>query len=120
MKLTLRLFTYALLPALLSPVLFASASDADETASSYLKIDKEFSGKCQGLRRGDMRVLINTHVDKIIEYRMIRLLADKRQAGLNRDRIGPGEDNTQKLGCETIDGMEQTWEITSAHFVEDK
>lgn len=92
------------------------AADAGEPRD-YLEIYKEFSGRCQGLRRGDIRMLRNTHPGKTIEYRMIRLLGGLRQASLIEDIIKPGDEG-QKLGCEILDGREQTWEIVRARFVE--
>lgn len=96
--------------------------DSKQTADgnnprSYLEIYKEFDGKCQGLRRGDIRMLRNTHPDKAIEFRMIRLLGGHRQASLIQDVIQPGSEG-QKLGCEMLDDREQTWKIVRARFVE--
>jgi len=107
------------------PLSFTALADdsGDESAAfgdnprSYLEIDKEFSGRCQGLRRGHVRVLRNTHPDKTIEYRLIRLLSDKRQASIIQDTIAP-DDEDQKLGCELLEDREQTWEIVRARFVD--
>ncbi len=90
---------------------------ADKDPASYLEMYKEFSGKCQGLRRGDVRMLRSTHPDKTIEYRLVRLLAGKRQASIIRGEIEPQSEG-QKLGCETLGEREQIWEVTSARFVE--
>lgn len=100
------------------PLSYADKMDAKQAdASSYLEIYKEFNGRCQGLRRGDIRMIRNTHPDKAIEFRMIRLLAGHRQASLIQDTINP-DDEGQKLGCEKLDELEQTWEVVRARFVE--
>ncbi len=96
-----------------------AASEAEaEDAMEYLEIYKEFDGKCQGLRRGDIRMLRNTHPDKKIQFRMVRLLGGHRQASLIQDIIAPGEDNAQRLGCETLDDREQVWNIVRAEYIE--
>lgn len=77
-----------------------------------------FDGGCIGLRRGDMRMIRNTHPSKTIEYRLIRLLGEHRQAGLIRDTIQPGEDNAQQLGCEILGRLEQSWKVVHAEYVE--
>lgn len=110
--------------AFAAPLANAGESNNENNAASgkeavaYLEIYKEFSGKCMGLRRGDMRLLRNTHPDKTIEFRMIRLLDGQRQASIIRDTIAPGSEG-QKLGCELLDDREQTYEITRARFVEE-
>ncbi|MDZ7736828.1 MAG: hypothetical protein U5P41_12570 [Gammaproteobacteria bacterium] len=100
------------------PALAAGGSaGADDSPTGYLEIYKEFDGRCQGLRRGDIRMLRNTHPEKSIEYRLIRLLGDKRQASIIRDTIAPGDEG-QKLGCEMLEDREQTWEIVRAQFTD--
>lgn len=83
----------------------------------FLEQYKEFSGKCMGLRRGDMRMIRNTHPDKAIQFRMVRLLGGQRQASIIRDTIEPGAEG-QKLGCELLDDREQTYEIVQARFAD--
>ncbi len=87
-------------------------------AGSFLRIDARFSSKCSSLRRGKMRYLQNDHPNRVINYRMFRRLMDTRQVGLTADRIAPGEENRQDLGCEMLSGMEQTWHIRRARFQE--
>ncbi len=96
----------------------AQASDKQtEDVSSHLEIYKEFDGRCQGLRRGDARMIRNNHPDKSIKFRMVRILSGQRQPSIIQDTIAPGEDNGQKLGCEKLDDREQNWRIIRAEFV---
>lgn len=120
-----RFLTHWLPTGLLLPVLtffaFAQTVAADskaEDATKYLEIYKEFDGKCQGLRRGDIRMIRNTHPEKKIQFRMVRLLNGRRQASLIQDTIAPGEDNAQRLGCEILDDREQVWKIVRAEYIE--
>lgn len=94
-----------------------TTADPKKEPADYLEIYQEFSGRCMGLRRGDMRMVRNTHPSKVIEYRMVRLLGGHRQASLIQGTITP-EDEGQKLGCELLDDRKQTWEIVRARFVE--
>ena len=95
----------------------SETSTAKEEPIDFLEQYKEFSGKCMGLRRGDMRMIRNTHPEKSIQFRMIRLLGGQRQASIIRDTIEPGAEG-QKLGCETLDDREQTYEIVQARFAD--
>jgi len=126
MKITTNLTSLFLLVTLFAPVM---ASDEPENKqqeaqqpegpAGYLEMTKEFSGKCMGLRRGDMRVLVNNHPDKTIQYRLIRKVAGQRQASIIQDTIKPGSEG-HKLGCELLDDREQTWEIVRAQYVEEE
>jgi len=104
------------LPLAAAPAYPSEQSNADGPAD-YLEMYKEFDGRCQGLRRGDIRMIRNTHPSRSIEFRMVRMLGDKRQASLIRDTIKP-RDEGQRLGCEILDGREQTWKIIRARFVD--
>lgn len=119
-KIFLSLFVFPLV--LLSAYADASkepepSSAENKDAASYLELYSEFNGRCQGLRRGDIRMLRNTHPSKTIEYRMVRLLGGHRQASLIQDTIKPGDEG-QKLGCELLDDRKQTWQVVRATFVE--
>lgn len=99
------------------PAAQASDDPTEENTSSHLEIYKEFDGRCQGLRRGDARMIRNNHPEKSIKYRMVRILNGKRQASIIQDTIAPGEDNGQKLGCEKLGDREQNWRVIRAEFV---
>ncbi len=99
------------------PVAAQASDDQAEDVSSHLEIYKEFDGRCQGLRRGDARMIRNNHPDKSIKYRMVRVLNGKRQASIIQDTIAPGEENGQKLGCEKVSDREQNWRVIRAEFV---
>ncbi len=125
MKITTTLTSLFLLATLLAPAMAADESETKqqeaqqpEGPSGHLEMIKEFSGKCMGLRRGDMRVLISNHPDKTIQYRLIRKLNGQRQASIIQDTIKPGGEG-HKLGCELIDDREQTWEVVRAQYVEE-
>ncbi len=94
---------------------FAAAQD--DQGETFLEIYKQFDGSCQGLRRGDMRMLRNLHPSRPIAYRLARYVAGRRQGGLVRDTIAPGAPG-EPLGCEYIDGLEQDWKVVRETFAE--
>lgn len=112
-----------ILPFAIVSANLAAGEPADRPAAenndpaSFLEIYSEFNGRCQGLRRGDIRMLRNTHPSKTIQYRMVRLLGGHRQASLIQDTITPSDEG-QKLGCEVLDDREQTWKVVRASFVD--
>ena len=125
MKITTTLISLCLLATPVTPLIAAETPDnkqqtkkQPEGPAGYLEMVKEFSGKCMGLRRGDMRMMMNNHPDKAIQYRLVRKLAGKRQASIIQDTIKPGSEG-HKLGCELLDDREQTWEIVRAQYVEE-
>lgn len=125
MKITTTLIGLSLLATPVTPLMAADKADNKQQAeqqpqdpAGYLEMTKEFSGKCMGLRRGDMRLIVNNHPDKTIQYRLIRKLGGKRQASIIQDTIKPGSEG-HKLGCELLDDREQTWEIVRAQYVEE-
>lgn len=125
MKITTILISLSLLATPAMPLMAADkpedkqqAEQQPEAPAGYLEMIKEFSGKCMGLRRGDMRVLVNNHPDKTLQYRLVRKLSGKRQASIIQDTIKPGNEG-HKLGCELLDDREQTWEIVRAQYVEE-
>lgn len=101
----------------------AADAGAEEMASaplsepgSYLEIYTVHSATCEALRRGKMRMLRNLHPTRSIDYRMIRNLSGKRQAGLIRETITPTHAEGEPLGCELLDGMQQEWAVIRAEF----
>jgi len=93
-----------------------TAEEAEE-AAAFLEMYQVLDAKCQGLRRGDMRMIRNRHPSLAIRYRLKRHLANKPQAGLVTGLIPPGEEG-ERLGCELLSGREQRWKVLRAEFAE--
>lgn len=89
-----------------------------EKPSQYIKFASVLDGRCQNLSSGGkLRIVKNTHHDKTIKYRFVRMFAGRPQAGITKGILEPGE-KVVKLGCTKVDGREQTWEIQILNFVE--
>lgn len=108
-----RFLTCSLGPVLAGVLSFPAA--AGEDAGSHLEFFTQFDGRCQGLRRGDIRMLRNTHPSRAIRYRMVRFVSGVRQGGPIAGRIDPGGEG-ERLGCSIIDGREQVWTIIKADY----
>ncbi|MCC7411288.1 MAG: hypothetical protein IT495_06620 [Gammaproteobacteria bacterium] len=86
------------------------------TAAQYLELSSVADGKCQIMSAGGkLRLMRNTHPNRALAYRLVRMFADKPQAGLVVGRLEPGEPPI-KLGCTRIDGREQRWDIVTAEL----
>jgi len=94
-----------------------AAAEGAEEAAAFLEMYQVLDAKCQGLRRGDMRMIRNRHPSLAIRYRLKRHLANKPQAGLVTGLIPPGEEG-ERLGCELLSGREQSWKVLRAEFAE--
>ena len=87
-------------------------------AAGYLAFETVLDGRCQILSAGGkLRLVSNTHPDRAIRYRLVRVFAGKPQAGRVTGTLGPGE-GPIKLGCTLVDGREQNWAIVTAAFTD--
>lgn len=91
---------------------------ADTSAADYLSLEAVADGKCQILSEGGKLVIMrNTHPDRPIAYRLIRTFAkvpQSRVVGV----VEPASDG-QRLGCNRVDGRDQSWRIERAAFKEE-
>lgn len=95
-----------------------STSSEEANPGSYLEFSSEMDGKCQNLSQGGkLRIVKNTHPDKDIRYRFVRMFSGKPQAGLVIGTIEHGS-KPVKLGCTLVDGRDQNWEIKIAKFTD--
>jgi len=90
--------------------------DTATQAAAMLKFRAIPDNHCQQRdHHGKLALLINNHPAQSIKYRLVRYFGDKRQPGIARGDISPGEE--VKLGCTRIHGREQVWKITRASFL---
>lgn len=96
----------------------SSVQAADSTAADHLVFSTQFDARCHNLSEGGkMTMMANTHPDKAIRYRLIRMFMEAPQAGRAIGVIEPGTEPT-KLGCDKVDKRPQTWRVERAEFVE--
>jgi len=106
------------LAGLVLGLLLASASSAstDGGAAAFLSLESVNDGRCQNLSQGGkLRVLRNTHAERDISYRLIRMFAGNHPQGRSVGRAPAGGDEV-KLGCTRVDGREQDWIVERARF----
>lgn len=109
--------TFSMAVLLLIPLIgHADGPEQNEDPGAYIEFYKDFDGRCQGLRRGDIRLMRNVHPDKAIKYRLVRLLGGRRTVSLIQGTIEPREEG-QRLGCEILEGREQIWQLVRAEFI---
>ena len=85
-------------------------------AAAMLKFRAVPDNHCQQRdHHGQLALLVNADPVQAIQYRLTRYFGDKRQPGIARGDIAPGEE--VKLGCTRIDGREQVWKITRVSFL---
>lgn len=95
-----------------------SGTSTKNPARDYIEFYDQLDGKCQILSSGGKLTLVkNTHPDKKIRYRFVRMFAGKPQAGMAFGILDPGEEPT-KMGCNKVDDHEQMWDIKVAEFME--
>lgn len=95
-----------------------SGASAETPARDYIEFYDQLDGKCQILSSGGKLTLVkNTHPDKKIRYRFVRMFAGKPQAGVTYGILVPGEEPT-KMGCNRVDDHVQMWDIKVAEFME--
>jgi len=103
---------------LLIAILVASASLASaesDQAAGFLTFESVSDGHCQNLSEGGkLRILRNHHTSRAIQFRLLRVFADKPQ-GLSSG-VAPIDGAPVKLGCTRVDGREQNWVIERARF----
>lgn len=88
-------------------------------AAAFLKFEPVLDGKCHILSEGGKLVLLhNTHPTRAIVYRLERRFV-KLPQGLMDGTIGPGAE-PQKLGCDTVGGRPQTWQVKRAEFAPER
>lgn len=110
------LWTAALLLALCDAAAATPATGSDEAAAA-LVFEEQLDGKCQILSEGGKLVVLrNTHVDRAVRYRLIRLFADVPQSRIVGEIEPAGV--PQKLGCNRVGGRRQSWTIERAALVE--
>lgn len=87
-------------------------------ASAFLEFEPVLDGKCHILSEGGKLVLLrNTHPTRAIAYRLERRFV-KLPQGLMDGTIGPRAE-PQKLGCDTVGGRPQTWQVKRAEFAQE-
>lgn len=97
-----------------------ATSAADGTAvvpaGDYLELESVVDGRCQILSEGGkLRVLRNTHPERAVAYRLLRVFAGDHPQGLVTGVAPPGS-AVVKLGCTKVDGRVQDWQVQRADF----
>ncbi len=94
----------------------ASPLAEDPGAIAFLEFATKLDGRCQILSAGGkLRVLRNTHAEKAIKYRLVRMFVGVAQ-GLSVGVVPPGGE-VVKLGCTRVDGRQQEWIVERASFI---
>ncbi|MGH8595593.1 MAG: hypothetical protein ACREXT_02920, partial [Gammaproteobacteria bacterium] len=90
----------------------------DDSAAAYLEFENVLDGRCYILSEGGKLTLLrNKHPSKSINYRLLRVFANKGQGLITG--IVPANGATQKLGCDKVDRRPQTWRVDRARFIEE-
>jgi hypothetical protein len=111
-------FLFALLSVALLTPRNGTADRGTVTVESYLVFETTLDGRCHNLSEGGkLTSLRNTHPTKTIEYRLVRMFAERPQ-GLMDGSIAP-TGGAQKLGCDKVGGRVQTWRIKRARFAQE-
>ena len=110
----------AMMVLCLAPASLWSASDdgvETQPAASYLTFQSEADGRCQILSTGgQLRLLINSHATRAIDYRLVRVFGDGHRQGLVGGTAAPGGERVP-LGCTQVDGRPQDWLLERARFI---
>lgn len=105
-----------LLLALCQSAAAATGADSGEAAGA-LVFEEQLDGKCQILSEGGKLVVLrNTHAERAVRYRLIRLFANVPQSRIDGEIEPAGV--PQKLGCNRVGGRRQSWTIERAALVE--
>jgi hypothetical protein len=90
---------------------------AEQTsAASFLTFQSAADGRCQILSSGgQLRVLINNHANRAIDYRLVRIFGDGHRQGLVGGTASAGGEPVP-LGCTQVDGRPQDWLLERARF----
>ncbi len=103
----------------LPPATLWAATDehADkQPPASFLTFQSEADGRCQILSTGgQLRVLINRHASRAIDYRLVRVFGAGHRQGLVGGTAPPGGERVP-LGCTQVDGRPQDWLLERARF----
>ncbi|MGH8658338.1 MAG: hypothetical protein ACREV4_07670 [Gammaproteobacteria bacterium] len=85
---------------------------------SYLEFVANLDGKRTILSAGGrLQSIKNNHRSKTIRYRLIRHIAGKPQPSFTAGSVGPAG-QTSALGCDQVDGQDQSWRLESARYVD--
>jgi len=96
----------------------ASSASAESGATAFLALESVNDGRCQNLSQGGkLRILRNTHDERDISYRLIRMFAGNHPQGRSVGRA-PAGGAAVKLGCTRVDGREQDWVVERARFAD--
>ncbi len=104
-----------LFSVVLPPSATASATPGNAQAVDFLAIESHADGRCQNLSEGGKLVVLrNTHPERLIAYRLVRMFAKVPQGRV----VGVVEPDSegQRLGCNRVDGRDQSWRIERAAF----
>ena len=86
-------------------------------AVAWLVFDELTDGKCQILSEGGKLVVLrNSHPERAIRYRLMRMFQEVPQSRLDGS-IAPGEP-PQKLGCNRVNGRGQYWRVERATLID--
>ena len=97
------------------PCAHPAPEDGNGNAALYLEFESKTDGRCQILSAGGkLQVIRNTHAERAIAYRLVRIFVGVRQ-GLVAGTAPPGGEAI-KLGCTKVDGRTQKWTIERASF----
>jgi hypothetical protein len=111
-------FFWGTLVALIASSSCEGTNSATRDARRYLEFETVLDGKCYNLSAGgNLITLRNVHPTKRVDYRLVRVFAEKAQ-GLTTGSLEP-RGSPQKLGCDKVDGRAQTWRIDRARFNEE-
>lgn len=94
----------------------AAASPGTDDAGQFLAFESIGDGRCLNLSEGGkLRILRNTHGERAIHYRVMRLFAGNHPQGLATG-IAPANGDPVPLGCTRVDGRLQDWTVERARF----
>ena len=94
----------------------AEASPSTDDASQFLAFESVGDGRCLNLSEGGkLRILRNTHGERAIHYRVMRVFAGNHPQGLATG-IAPANGEPVPLGCTRVDGRVQDWTVDRARF----
>lgn len=103
----------------LTPASSWSAADVgahEQPTASFLTFQSEADGRCQILSPGGkLRVLINSHATRAIDYRLVRVFGAGHRQGLVGGTAPAGGERVP-LGCTQVDGRPQNWLLERARF----
>ena len=97
------------------PCAHPAPEDGGGDPAVYLEFESTPDGRCQILSAGGkLRVMRNTHAERAIAYRLVRIFVGVQQ-GLSAGTAPPGGEAIQ-LGCTKVDGRTQEWALERASF----